>query len=154
VANSFDKRLMSLREKLSRQQRELQSDQSELDQRKVEEIGTHVENVLSLFGGRRRRITTSLTKHRLTGQTKAEVDESVAVIADYQQQISQLEGEKNQALEDIKSKWGQVASKNIKIPIVPAKKDIQVEVFGLAWAPYHVLQVEGKTIEIPAFELK
>jgi hypothetical protein len=154
VANSFDKRLMSLREKLSHQQRELQSDQSELDQRKVEEIGTHVENVLSLFGGRRRRVTTSLTKHRLTEQTKAEVDESVAAISDYQQQINQLEADKNQALEDIKSKWGQAASKTTKIPIAPAKKDIQVEVFGLAWAPYHVLQVEGKTIEIPAFELK
>ena len=154
VADSFDKRLMSLREKLSRQQRELQSDQSELDQRKVEEIGTHVENVLSLFGGRRRRVTTSLTKHRLTEQTKAEVDESVAAIADYQQQISHLEAEKNQALEDIKSKWGQTANQISKVPIVPAKKDIQIEVFGLAWAPYHVLLVEGKTFEIPAFELK
>ncbi|MCJ7532357.1 MAG: hypothetical protein MUO64_15170, partial [Anaerolineales bacterium] len=116
--------------------------------------GTHVENVLSLFGGRRRRVTTSLTKHRLTEQTKAEVDESVAAIADYQQQISQLEAEKKQALEDIKSKWGQTANQISKVPIVPAKKDIQIEVFGLAWAPSHALQVEGKTIEIPAFELK
>lgn len=36
--------------------------------------------------------------------------------------------------------------------ITPYKKDIDVTHFGIAWYPYHVLEDNGRTVTLPAFE--
>lgn len=72
-----------------------------LSDRKMEEMGTHAENVLSLFSRRRRRMTTSLTKRRLTQQAKADVEESIDAIDDLERQIRDLETEFKEKLDEI-----------------------------------------------------
>jgi len=80
-----------LRERLKREERELAEDLAEYEQRKQEEWATHAENLLGLFLGRRRRLTTSLTKRRLTQKALADIEESKAAIAEYKAQIEALE---------------------------------------------------------------
>jgi hypothetical protein len=36
--------------------------------------------------------------------------------------------------------------------VTPFKKDILIDVFGVAWMPYHVVEVEGKVTQIPGFK--
>ena len=62
----------------------------------MEEMGTHAENIIGLFGGRRssRRLSSSLSKRRMTEKAKADVEESHDVIAELKKEIASLEKEK------------------------------------------------------------
>jgi len=125
-----------------------------LGQREREEGATHVENILGgLLGTRRsnRRLSSSMMKHRLTEQAKADVDESVDAIGDYETQIADLEAEKARILQEINDRWGSAANQITEIPIAPLKKDILLDLFGVAWMPYHVVRLGEKTEEMPGY---
>lgn len=151
VTQSYDKKVKTLLGRLKRERRELAEDEAELSQRKLEEVGTHAENVLSLFTKRKRRLSTSLTKRRLTEQARADVEESLAAIEDFEKQIKDLEQEKNDALEDLQNKWIEIADDVIEIPVSPYKKDIRVDLFGIAWTPYYIVHHADKLSELPAY---
>jgi hypothetical protein len=151
VAASYDKKVKTLLDRLKRERRELAGDEAELSQRKLEEVGTHAENVLSLFTKRKRRLSTSLTKRRLTEQARADVEESLAAIEDFEEQIKELEQEKNDAIEDLQNKWIEIADDVSEIPVSPYKKDIRVDLFGIAWMPYYIIQHADKLSELPAY---
>lgn len=151
VADSYDRKIESIRNKLGREERELQEDESELSQRKMEELGTHAENIFSLLSGRRRRMSTSLTKRRLTAQAKADVEESLDAIDDFEKQIAALEKEKAQELQEVNSRWGEIANQVSEIPVTPYKKDVLVDLFGVAWLPYHLLRTGSEESELPGY---
>jgi hypothetical protein len=151
IADSYDKKIERIEDRLEREERELREDEADLSQRKMEEWGTHAENVLGLFGGRRRRLSSSLSKRRMTGRARADVEESKEAIEDYQEDISELEREKERALEDVQEKWSEIADDMTEIPVAPYKKDVLIELFGVAWMPYHTLQVGNEIVELPGY---
>jgi len=151
VETSYDKKLDTIEDRLKREERELRADEAELRERRMEEYGTHAENMLSLLSRRRKRLSTSLTKRRLTEQAKADVEESIAAIEEYERQINDLEYDKAQALQDVNDKWADIADDMEEIPVRPYKKDILVDLFGVAWLPYHIVQAGGRTIELAGF---
>ena len=127
-------------------------DQTELSQRKVEELGTAAENFLGIFGGRRsRRLSTSLSKHRLTEQAKADVEKSVDAIADYKKQLADLQAQRDAALAEVNAAWGDLANQISEIPVMPFKKDVLLDVFGVAWMPYHVVKMGEAMEELPGY---
>jgi hypothetical protein len=150
---AYDRKLEALQDKLDRENRELAEDQSELSQRKMEELGTAAENVFSLFGGRKssRRISSSLTKRRMTEQAKGDVEESVDAITDFKKQIAMLEKEKAAALEDVNERWSKAANDISEISVAAKKTDVRLEVFGVAWLPYHVIKAGEEGYELPGF---
>ncbi len=151
ASDSFDKKIKRIEERMAQEQRELREDETELSQRKMEELGTHAENILSLFGGRRRSLSTSLSKRRMTEKAKANVDESIDALEVYKKQISDLEKEKSETIEQVNQKWSEISDDMTEIPIMPFKKDVSVELFGVAWMPYHVVQVGEKIEELPGY---
>lgn len=153
VADKFDKKIEALQVKLAREERELAEDQEELSQRKMEEWGTHAENIFGLFGGRKsgRRISTSLSKRRMTAKAKAEVEESLDQIKEYREQIAALEREKAQALEEVSKRWGDLANQISEITVAPQKKDVLIDLFGVAWMPVYQARLGDEQIELPAF---
>ena len=153
TAGAFDKKMAALQEKLDREQRELAADQTELSDRKMEELGTGIENVLGLFGGRRsnRRLSSSLSKRRLTEQAKADVDELVDVIADLKKQMAALQQERALALEAANQRWGKVANQVTEITVAPLKKDLSIDLFGVAWLPFHLAEVADGPVELPGY---
>jgi hypothetical protein len=151
IEASYEKKLDRIEDRLRREERELRQDEAELAQRKMEEVGTHAENVLSLFSRRSRRLSTSLSKRRMTEQAKADVEESLDAIDDYKDQIDDLEKELAQAIEEIQTKWADIADDMTEIPVHPYKKDILIDLFGVAWMPHIVIEAEGRTFELPGF---
>jgi hypothetical protein len=149
----IDRQIKTLKDKITREERELKMDEDELQQRKGEELATHAENVLGMFGGRRstRRLSSSLSKHRMTEQAKDDVDESIAALNQYDQEMKQLEDARQQAAEEASSKWDNVVNNISEIPVIPKKTDIYVQVFGVAWMPYYQIESRGGTMELPAF---
>ncbi len=151
----FETKLRALQDKLEREQRELKQDESELSSRKMEQLGTGLETVAGLFGlGRKRSITTNITKGRMAKQAKSDVEESEAAIKDFQEQIKELETEKEAALQAVNDKWAEVASQISEIPIAAQKKDLMLDFFGVGWMPYHLVKTGEQLIELPGFSSK
>jgi hypothetical protein len=119
----------------------------------MEEVGTHAENIFGLFTGRKssRRLSSSLSKRRMTAQAKADVEESQDAIEELKKGIAALEKEKAQALEEVQSRWGEIANEVSEITVSPLKKDILLDLFGVAWRPCHVVKVGGKIEELPGY---
>jgi len=147
----YDKKLDTIENRLMREERELRADEAELRERRMEEYGTHAENVLGLLSRRRRRLSTSLTKRRLTEQAKADVEESLQAIEEYERQINELEIEQAQALQEVNDKWADIADDMTEIPVRPYKKDILVDLFGVAWMPHHIVQAGDRILELAGY---
>ena len=147
------RRIKALEEKLMREARELREDEAELSHRKMEEAGTHFENLTGLFGGRRKasRLSSSLTKRRMTEQAKAGVEESQDAIDDFKTQLAELESQRQQIISEIHDKWGKVVSSASEVTVVPKKSDVFITLFGVAWMPHYMIRTAGEMIEIPAF---
>jgi hypothetical protein len=151
----FETKLRALQDKLEREQRELKQDQANLSNRKMDELGTGLETVAGFLGfGRKRSISSSITKRRMASQAKSNVEESVDAIKNYQEQIVAVEAEKEAALQAMNDKWGEVANQITEIPIAAQKKDILLDFFGVAWMPYHLVKIGEQLDELPGFSTK
>ena len=151
----FETKLRALQDKLEREQRELKQDQANLSNRKMDELGTGLETVAGFLGfGRKRSISSSITKRRMASQAKSNVEESVDAIKDYQEQIAAIEKEKEAAFQAVNDKWGEVANQITEIPIAAQKKDILLDFFGVAWMPYHLVKTGDQLDELPGFLTK
>jgi DNA repair exonuclease SbcCD ATPase subunit len=148
---SYDTKLERLEQKISQEERELREDEAEVSQRKLEEYSTHAETLLGLFGGRKRRLSSSLTKRRMTSKAQADVEESKDAIEEYQKQMDEIEQELAQAQEEVNRKWSEIVEDINEIKVKPLKKDVLVELFGVAWFPYHIVQVGENVIELPGY---
>lgn len=148
-----DRQLKSLEDKLAREERELREDEDELSHRKMEEAGTHLENITGLFGGRRKasRLSSSLTKRRMTQQAKSDVEESVDSIKEFNRQIAELQKRREEIITEINDRWGRVVNEITEVTITPKKTDVFVNVFGVAWMPHYIVRTGTETIELPAF---
>lgn len=153
VAEGYDRKIQALQDKLAREERELSEDESELSQRKMEELGTHAENIFGLFGGRKssRRISSSLSKRRMTSKAKADVEESQDAITEFKKQIAALEKEKAEALEEVTERWSQQANEVSEVAVAAKKTDVRLELFGVAWMPYHIVTAGDEEIELPGY---
>lgn len=151
IIAAVDKKIERLQDRLEREIQELREDEVELSSRKMEEWGNYAETALSLFGGRKRSLSTSLSKRRMAAKAKADVEESHESIADFERTIKALEQEKDEALQEIKGKWDEVAANYDEIEVSPYKKDVQLDMFGVAWLPYHYVKVDGEVVELPGF---
>jgi DNA repair exonuclease SbcCD ATPase subunit len=151
VSEKFERKMDSIVQRLKREQRELEEDRSELSQRKMEEYGTHAETVLSLFGRRRKSLSRSLSKRRMTEKAEADVKESIQAIEEYEKQIAELERDRQSALEEVNERWEEIASQITEIEVTPFKKDILLDIFGVAWFPYYVARIGDRFEEIPGY---
>jgi hypothetical protein len=150
---TYDRQIKSLKDKLAREERELRMDEAELGQRKGEEMATHAENLLGVFGGRKssRRLSSSLTKRRMTEQAKADVEESEDAIEQYEQELNELEQARKQVVQDIHERWTQAVNAMTEVALAPKKADIFMDIFGVAWLPYYLVKTGDRNIELSAY---
>ena len=152
ATGTLDRQIAAMQEKLARAERRFQQNQTQLDDRKREELVSDAETVFSLLGGKRtRRISSTMSKHRMTEQTKAEVEDAADAITEFKQQLESLQQTRQQALDDAGTKWGNAVNNTSEIPILPKKTDVYVSLFGVAWMPYYQVKAGDQVIEIPAF---
>jgi hypothetical protein len=152
LRDKYGKKMKVIQRRLAREQRELDEDETEHSARKIEEMATHFENVLGLFGGSRsrRRVSTSLTKHRMTSKAKADIEESRDAIKDFKKELEDLEFELETEVDELEDHWAEVASQTEEKAFTPFKKNIHLDAFGVAWIPYWELQQGGEILFAPA----
>lgn len=151
LEDQWRRKLSSLEKKLASEERELEEDKAEHSRRKMEEAATHAETLFSLFSKRRRSVSSSMTKRRMTARAAEEVEESEEEIKRLTKEIAEAQEEMQSALDDLEEKWTAIAEDVGKLKITPYKKDIAIELFGVAWAPYHMIQVDGRIKYLPGY---
>jgi hypothetical protein len=151
LKRKHDDQLDTLETRLSREENQLESYQQQLDHRRMEEVGKGVENVLGLFTGRRRSVSTSLTKRRMTSQAKDNVEKSELEIKNIQGDIEELKSQQQADITKVEEKWAEALDQVVEEPVSAFKKDIFVEKFGLVWLPYYAFPKGEAWVTVPAF---
>ncbi|WP_457637811.1 helicase HerA domain-containing protein [Oceanithermus sp.] len=140
LRKKYERKIKTLKKRLEKERRELAEDEAELSRRKMEEMGSYLDTVIGLFGGRKRALTGALSKRRMTARAKEEVEESKAEIAALEKEIQDLLDEMESEVGEIEDRWEELAEEIEQIPVTPYKKDIALEFFGVAWVPYYVVE--------------
>jgi hypothetical protein len=149
VTARYEKQLAVLRQKIAREENELNVDQSELSQAKRDEYLAHTKTAFSLF--KRNKRDASLRKRRQAQAAAEEVEESQQTLAALQQELTRLEQLQAQEVAVVRQQWQQVADSITAVPVPPFKKDIHLPIFGVAWWPYHLVQMGEAEEYFPAF---
>ncbi len=149
---SIEKKIKALEDKLAREERELRQDEEDLQNRNIETGINGIEVVAGLFGvGRKKSVSTPISKYRMAQNAKAEVQESVDAINQYKKDLNALLRERDDMTAEINNRWGSVVNEISEVSIKPKKTDIYVNLFGVAWKPYYLVQSGDEAIELPAF---
>ena len=154
LEDQLQRKIDSLETKLAREERELEEDKAEHSRRRTEELATHAETLFSLFSRRRRSVSSSMTKRRMTARAGEDVEESEEEIKLLKKEIDELEADMQAALDDLEEKWTGIAADITEIKVTPYKKDISVELFGVAWMPYHLVEAGGRMRALAGFEIR
>ena len=152
LEKTYDDKLSKLMEKVTRQEMEVDQQEGELSQRRMEELGTHGELLLSLLGSRRKSVSSSLSKRRMTQQAKMELEQEEKELVMLEKNVEDLRKEKVEALDGLEKEWQEIVEEVTEVPLTPYKKDIFVEYFGIVWMPYYLIRVEDRLREVPAFK--
>jgi len=59
--------------------------------------------------------------------------------------------ERDDMTTEINNRWGSVVNEISEVSIKPKKTDIYVNLFGVAWMPYYIVEAGAETLELPAF---
>lgn len=152
VVGAIDRQLTVLQEKLNREERKLDRNQVEYENRRSEENGNMLELGAGFLGiGRKKSLTSQISKNRLSQQAHAEVDASLASVDLLKQQIAEKRASRVEIIESANQRWSAMVNDFAEIQIRPKKNDVYVQIFGVAWRPYYLLESGEEIFELPAF---
>ena len=150
--SAIDKRIRSIEDRLSREERELRQDQEDMRNRNIEAGINGVEVVAGLFGlGRKKSLSTPVSKMRMAKNAKEDVRESEDAIAQFNNDIADLNRQREEIIAEINDRWGSAASDTTEVTVNPKKTDIYVNLFGVGWEPYYLVKTGSGVMELPAF---
>jgi hypothetical protein len=148
-----ESKMETVQKRLRREKRELSEDEEDLAGRKREELLSLGESALNLLTGRRssRMVSSASRKRRLTKTAKADVEESLAAIEDYEQELAALSQEWQERAAEINDRWAETLEEIEEVEVSPRRQDVRVTFCGLAWVPvYQALLPDGSVVELPA----
>ena len=151
VKMSYEKKITALEQKLEKEERDVEDAKDRLGERRLEEAGTHGEMLLALLSKRKKSISSSLTKRRMTAQAKDKLENEKKDVDFAIENLEAMQKEMQAAIAQLEQEWAEKGSDVTEILITPLKKDIFVEFFGVAWVPYYVVEVDGRNQRILAF---
>jgi hypothetical protein len=162
LRDQYEAQLARLEERLRRERQDLADNEAEYHGRQREETLTSLATVVGMFGllGRRSRSARGLsvmaTKHRLTGQARADMAESEADIARLQAQVDEIKGQMAADASALTQQWAAAVDDIQAVRVTPRKSDVSVQTVALAWAPgweitYTDVRGRARTDNVPAY---
>ncbi len=151
IKDKYEKLRKTIEAKKMKEEIELEKEQKILNQRRMEEAGTGLSTVISLFSGRKKSINSSLTKRRLTSTAKSNVEESELMIEEYNKQLANLDEKMKEELDAFQESAQDTAGTIREVTITPLKKDIIQEFFGLGWMPHYAFKDGERWVLVPGY---
>ncbi|MHB8135999.1 MAG: ATP-binding protein [Anaerolineaceae bacterium] len=148
----YEKKMDVLEDKLEKEMRDVDSAENTLEKRRMEEVGTHGELLLSFLTKRKKSISSSLSKRRMTSEAKSNLSEQKLEVEIAQKNLDKMEEEMKAKIAEIESLYSEKVNDVTEIPVTPMKKDIFLETYGIGWLPYYRVKSGDRTYEIPAYK--
>lgn len=152
IEEKYKKLKKSIEDKKMREELELERDKTVLNQRRGEEAIKGLENVAKLFGSKKTNLSASMSKRRMTATAKANVKESEEMIANYEKQLAELDAKMKDEIEAFQSEGTESIGSIREVTITPFKKDVVVELFGLAWLPNYAFKSDDEWVMVQAYK--
>lgn len=105
--------------------------------RNIEKIGAYGELALSLLTGRRKSVSSSLSKTGQSETAQKALDKAMLDMDELKEDVKQSIDEYNQDIEKLQEKWNKIAESTEEIKVNVMKKDIETSAFGILWTPYY-----------------
>ncbi len=147
----YEKSLDRLDDQQQRKIQRLENEKRELTDLKREQLFTTGEAVLGLLKGRTaftlsRMSRSAVYKQRSKGQLEmAELD-----VQQIEENKADIVQEYQSKVREINERWARVATNIEEYQITPYKKDINIDLFGIAWVPYWYAWVNNQPLLLPA----
>jgi len=93
-----------------------------------------------------------MTKRRLTSTAKAGVKESEEMIKKYEAELADIDKQMEAELDALQNQRSQSAGIIREVTVAPLKKDIVVELFGLAWVPQYAIKSGNDWLMISGYK--
>jgi hypothetical protein len=151
----MEQQMSGVQQKLRREQRELATDEEELEARKREEMLSLGESALNLLTRRRPSymVSHATRKRTMTKKAQADVQESLEAIDDLEQQLEELKAQWEEQVAEINERWASTLDTVEEFRVTPRRADVTVEFCGLAWVPvWRVTLKDGQRLDLPARE--
>ena len=152
INRKYETLLTTLRQKLSRKKSDEREQRTEADQRKMEQFSASGELLLSIFSKRKRSLSSSLAKRRLADQARSDLEQIRKEVDLLEDQIKSAESDQRRQVNEAQQRWAELVNDVVEVPIAPLKKDIFLEIYGVAWLPNYVVRAGAQTIELPAYQ--
>ncbi len=138
LSKKYEKKLQRVENKLRRAEASLEKKKAKAGARSREMMVSVGESVLGMFMGRRstRSASTAMSKYRQKKIAAMDVEEAEENVEALQQEIVELENELKEEAAAITARWDEALEEFEKVPVRPSRRDIQVDLFALAWAPH------------------
>jgi hypothetical protein len=138
VSARYEKRLGQLQDRLRRAEATLATKEADVAARKRETVVSVGESVVGMFLGRRstRVASRAMSKHRQATLAKIKLEEAEANVEALQQDVKELEEELQEQVAVVRDRWEEALVEFEEVPIKPRRTDVQITLFGLAWAPH------------------
>jgi hypothetical protein len=127
--NEFERKSLPLRQRIRDQQLKIQKLESQANSRQLEMVAKGGEVLLGLFGGRKRSISSGVSKYRMAEQAVANLKDAKQDLVSFEEQLRLLE----QSYQANNVTGAEIATLIIEVPISPQQKDIYMELTGVYW---------------------
>ena len=152
TASTYDTKIASLERKIESQELDVKAAESSVKQRRLETLATGGSTLIGMLGGRKRSITSTLSKNRMASAAKDKLEAEQTILQQYMEQLEALQQAKEEVEKEVREKWEGIADEISEITIKPSKSNIFSDIFAAVWLPYYMVVVDGKKMELPAFK--
>jgi len=138
INERFEEKIDRLEDKLRREEADLAQREADVSARKRETLVSVGESVVGMFLGRRsyRMASTALSKQRQAAKAKLQLEEAREDVTELEEDIQELEAELREDVEAARERWENALTDLDEYEVRPRRKDVQISLFGLAWAPH------------------
>ncbi len=152
AAKTYDTKIAAMQRKIESQELDVKSAENSVNQRRLETLATGGAAVFGMLTGRKRSISSTITKTRMASEAKDRLASEQQTLKQYQDQLVELQKAREDIVKDVNDKFAAVVDDITEISIRPNKSDVFTDIFAVIWLPYFVVDQGGKKVELPAFK--
>jgi len=139
LQEKYEPKFKRVEERIRKEEQDLEEAKSDVRHRRTSEMIGVAETVFSvLLKGRRRSLSGSASKRRMSRKAKLKVEESKEDLEELNDDLHDLDKEFEAKVEEVKRKWENYTLGISKKEIKPRRTDVKTEDLILVWYPYWV----------------
>lgn len=126
-----------LETKIRKAAADVEDKEDKVKSKNVEKIGAIGEFALGLLQGRRRSVSSSISKFSQSTTAGNALEKAQLVLEELSGELERETEKYKDAIAAIDEKWNDLAEKFTTVSLSPMKKDIFIDYFGILWMPYY-----------------